>query len=241
MLHALHGQAEQILTRLASPPGKRLLAEAAVQALRSADGRRRTWVELLSWTANTADQLDLISVLTENLALDSELRWSLLQRLAVAGRADDASIDAELAGNPSDASRRYAAACRAAIPDARHKEAAWRLLTEGSPGPETVSAVARGMMQPEHAGLLAPYAERYLAEIPQIFATRSGHMRVQLANVLFPYPAVSPDFVVRIQEFLASPRDPDLVRIVSDHMETARRALRAAAQATRMKGPGCNS
>jgi aminopeptidase N len=222
MLHALHGQAEQILTRPAGfEEGKGLLAEAAVQALRSADDRQRIWAELLSWTASTADQLDLIPVLMDSLPLGSELRWSLLQRLAVAGRADEASIDAELAGNPSDASRRSAAACRAALPDARHKEAAWRLLTEGSPGPETVSAVARGMMQPEHAGLLAPYAERYLAEIPQIFATSSGHMRVRLANVLFPYPAVSPGFVFRIHEFLASPHDPDLVRIVSDHLARA--------------------
>jgi aminopeptidase N len=222
VLHALHGQARQILTRMASPEeSKPLLAEAAVQALRSDDGRRLTWVELLSWTATTDDQLDLVVSLREGLTLDSELRWSLLQRLAVAGRADDASIDAELARNPSDASRRHAAACQAAIADARHKEAAWQLLTEGSPGPETVSAVARGMMQPEHASLLAPYAERYLAEIPQIFATRSGHMRVLLANILFPYPAVSPDVVVMMEQFLASPRDPDLVRIVSDHLARA--------------------
>jgi aminopeptidase N len=229
MLHALHGQAEQILTRLGRWPspedGKRLLAEAAVQALRSADGRQRTWIQLLSWTATTADQLDLISGWMDNPALDSELRWSLLQRLVVAGRADDASIDAELARNPSDASRRHAAACRAAVPDARHKEDAWRLLTQGSPGPETVSAVARGLMQPEHAGLLAPYAERYLAEIPQIFATRGGHMRVLLANVLFPYPAVSPEVVAMIAEFLARPRDPDLMRIVSDHLARASGAL----------------
>jgi aminopeptidase N len=221
MLHALHGQAEQILTQLVCPEGKGLLADAAVRALRSADGRQRTWVELLSWTATTADQLDLISVLMDRLPLGSELRWSLLQRLAVAGRADDASIDAELARNTSDASRRHAAACRAAIPDAQHKEAAWRLLTEGSPGPETVSAVARGMMQPEHASLLAPYAERYLAEIPQIFARRSGHMRVRLANVLFPYPAVSPEVLVMIAGFLASPQDPDLARIVNDHLARA--------------------
>jgi aminopeptidase N len=150
-------------------------------------------------------------------ALDSELRWSILQLLAATGRAEDARIDAELARNPSDASRRNAAACRAAVPDARHKEAAWRLLTEGSPGPETVSAVARGLTQPEHADLLAPYAERYLAEIPGIWETRGGHMRVHLANALFPYPAVSPDVVARVEEFLASPREPGLVRIVSDH------------------------
>jgi aminopeptidase N len=233
VLHALHGQAEQILTRLAAfeeaVVAKRLLAEAAMQALRSEDGRQRTWIELLSRTASTADQLDEIAMLREGPALDGELRWSLLQRLVATSRADEASIEAELSRNLSDASRRQAAACRAAIPDARHKEAAWRLLIEGSPGPETVSAVARGLMQPEHADLLTPYAERYLTEIPQIFATRSGHMRVHLANVLFPFPAVSPDFVRNIEEFLATPRDPGLVRIVSDHCDTARRALRSRA------------
>jgi aminopeptidase N len=62
------------------------------------------------------------------LELDPESRWTALRRLAAAGKADDARIDAELASDPSDAGRRNAAACRAAIPDGRHKEAAWRLL-----------------------------------------------------------------------------------------------------------------
>jgi aminopeptidase N len=239
VLRALHAQAELILTRLAGPDqaatGKRLLAEAAGQALRSAgaDGsRQRAWAELLSWTATSADQLGLIAALLDGdeviagLTPDSELRWPLLQRLAATGRADDTSIDTELARDPSDAGRRSAAACRAAIPDQRHKEAAWRLLTQGRSGPETVSAVARGLMQPEQASLLAGYAERYLDELPQIWQARDGHMRVHLANLLFPYPAVSPEVLTRIEEFLAGPRDPGIVRILRDHQDTAQRALR---------------
>jgi aminopeptidase N len=82
-------------------------------------------------------------------------------------------------------------------------------------------------MQPEHADLLAPYAPRYLAEMPDLWRTRGGHMRVRLASVLFPYPAVTPEFLTRIDEFLAADgTDPGLARIVRDHRDTAERALR---------------
>ena len=161
---------------------------------------------------------------------DAEPRWAALRRLAAAGQADDARVDAELAADPSDAGRRSAAACRAAIPDAAHKEAAWRLLTSDGTGPETVTAVAGGFMRPEHADLLAPYAERYLSELPGLWRTRDGHMRVRLANALFPYPAVTAEFLTRIDQFItAGAADPGLARIVRDHRDTAERVLRARA------------
>jgi aminopeptidase N len=161
---------------------------------------------------------------------DAEPRWAALVRLAGAGQADDARINAELAADPSDAARRSAAACRAAIADAAHKEAAWRLLTSDGTGPETVTAVAGGFMQPEHAGLLAPYAERYLSEMPGLWRTRDGHMRVRLANALFPYPAVTAEFLTSIDEFLTTGApDPGIARIVRDHRDTAGRVLRARA------------
>jgi aminopeptidase N len=156
--------------------------------------------------------------------------WAALRRLAAVGQADDARIDAALVADPSDAGRRSAAACRAAIPDAAHKEAAWRLLASDGAGPETVTAVAAGFMQPEHAGLLAPYAERYLSELPGLWRTRDGHMRVRLANALFPYPAVTAEFLTRIDQFItAGAADPGLARIVRDHRDTAERVLRARA------------
>ena len=51
---------------------------------------------------------------------------------------------------------RDAATCQAAIPDAAHKETAWRLLVSETTGSETVTEVAAGFMQPEHPDLLAP-------------------------------------------------------------------------------------
>jgi aminopeptidase N len=174
--------------------------------------------------------LDTAAAAVPGLAPETERRRAALLRLAATGAADDARIDAELATDSSDAGRRSAAACRAAIPDAGHKEAAWRLLVSETAGPETVTAVADGLMQPEHADLLAPYAARYLAEIPDLWRTRGGHMRVRLANVLFPYPAVTPQFLAEIDRFLAAGgTDPDLARIVRDHRDTAERALRARA------------
>jgi aminopeptidase N len=202
VLSALWKQAEWLITRFAAP----------------------------GWAAEAAMLLETAAAAITGLELDAEPQWAALRRLAAAGKADDALIDAELARDPSDAGRRNAAACRAAIPDAGHKEAAWLLLASETTGPETVTAVARGFMQPDQADLLAPYAARYLAEMPGLWRTRGGHMRVRLATVLFPYPAVTPEFLRQIDGFLAAAgTDPGLARILRDHRDTAERALRARA------------
>jgi len=202
VLSALLDQADWLITRFATP-----VQAAAARAL-----------------------LDPAAARVPGLVVDVESRWPELLRLAAAGLAGDARIDAELAADPSDAGRRNAAACRAAIPDAGHKAAAWRLLTGDTAGPETVTAVAGGFLRPEHADLLAPYTERYLSDLPGLWRARDGHMRVRLAHLLFPYPAVTPEFLIRIDGFLAAgTADPGLARIVRDHRDTAERVLRSRA------------
>ncbi|MGH3410211.1 MAG: aminopeptidase N, partial [Streptosporangiaceae bacterium] len=119
VLQALLPQAEQIMRQLATPEaaaaGKRLLADVAWQLLRSAEpasDHQLAWAQLLGWTATSADQLDLIAGLLSGdaavpgLLVDTGLRWPLLRRLAAAGRADDAAIDAELARDPTPEGRR---------------------------------------------------------------------------------------------------------------------------------------
>jgi aminopeptidase N len=243
VLQALHGHAEELITQLAGPgqarEARRRLADAAMELLAAAEpgsDHQLAWIQLLAWTATDGDQLDLIAALLAGrtalpgLLVDAELRWSLLQRLTATGRADDAAIDAQLAADPGDAGRRSAAASRAAMPDAAHKEAAWRLLTGGQAGPKTLAAVARGFMQPEQGDLLAGYAARYLAEIEDIWARSSGHLRVQLGTLLFPYPAAAPELPRLIEEFLAAaPRDPDLARMLRDRQDAVRRALKSRA------------
>ena len=222
VLDALQEQADWLIARFATPgqatEARRVLAAAAAEITARAN---------ITGPAQAPSHTQAPGRTTA-----AETGWTALRRLAAAGQADDALIDAALAADPSDAGRRSASACRAAIGDAAHKEAAWSLLTSAGTGPETITAVAGGFLQPEHYDLLAAYAERYLAQMPGLWRTRDGHMRVRLAQALFPYPAVTAAFLSRIDEFLdAGAADPGLARVVRDHRDTAARALRARALA----------
>ncbi len=242
VLQTLHMTAARLMAVMADPAwvpaGKQQLATAAMPLLRAAEpgsDHQLAWMQLLAWTASTPDQLDLLAGLLagtteiEGLVVDTELRWSLLRRLAAKGRAGDDQIDAELARDATDAGRRHAAACRAAIPDAEHKDAAWRLLAESEElGHEGVLAVAAAFGQAEHAALLAPYAARYFEVLPDLWASRGDHMKRVLADGLFPYASASPELLARIDAFLAAaPRDPALVRILVERRDTVERALRS--------------
>jgi aminopeptidase N len=244
VLQILHMTASRLMSVTADPrwlpEGKKQLATAALELLRAAEpssDHQLAWIQLLSWTAITPEQLDFVagqldgSVVVPGLAVDTELRWALLRRLAAMGRAGDAEIDAELAADPTDAGRRLAAASRASIPDAEHKAAAWQLITQSQElGHEGVTSVASGFGQPEHAELLAPYVDAYFEVLPEIWESRGEHIRRLLADSLFPHAAASPELLQRIDEFLAAEqRDPAMVRVLIERRDTIERALRSRA------------
>jgi aminopeptidase N len=246
VLQALSSVTEQMMTLTGDPQwvaqGKQELAAAATRLLLAAEpgsDHQLAWAQLLSWTATAPDQLDLLAALLDGgadvpgLTVDAELRWAVLRRLATTGRAGDGQIDAELQRDPTDAGRRHCAACRAAIGDAEHKAAAWQLLTETSDlGTQGLAEVARGFMQPEHAGLLGPYVPRYFDVLPGIWASRGEHARARLSEQLFPYPASSPELVAQIDAFLAAAdRDPGLVRLLTERRDIVTAALRSRALA----------
>ncbi len=225
----------------AGVPGLRAaLAGPALALLRGAEPGsdwQLAWAQLLSWTAVTPAQLDVLAGLLDGsagldgLPVGQELRWPVLRRLAVTGRAGDEQIDAELARDSTDAGRHEARGCRAAIGDAAHKAEAWRLLAEsGELGTDGILAVAAGFRQPEHAALLAPYADRYFEQLPVIWKTRPSMLRIMLGHLLFPATAASPELLRQADEFLAAgDLDPGLARAVIEGRDVAAKALRARA------------
>ncbi len=234
----------RLLTISADPArvrqGKDVLASGAIELLRAAtpeSDHQLAWAQLLAWTAVTPDQLDLLAGLLNGseqvpgLAVDTELRWALLRRLAATGRAGDAEIDAELATDRTDAGRRNALVARASIPDAAHKAAAWQQVAESVElGLEESALVARAFNQAEHADLLAPYTERYFQQLPAIWANREDLLRVLLGRDLFPYTAAGPELLTRIDEFLAQPDlDPSLSRALIEGRDVVEKALRSRA------------
>jgi aminopeptidase N len=246
VLQTLHTITSLCMRRLADPAwlpeGYGLLAESAERLVRTAEpggDHQLAWAQLLGTTAVTIGQLDLLAGLLDGTAtipglrVDTELRWTLLGRLAATGRADDAQIDAELDRDPSAAGHRRAHRCRAAIPDAGHKAAAWELLTVS----EELSAqglveVGAGFNQPEQVEVLAPYAEKYFELLPTLWAERSDHVRQILAKALFPQVSASSALLARADAFLASEGlDPGLARIVIEGRDYIARALKSRALA----------
>jgi aminopeptidase N len=220
------------------PAGKRQLAAEGLRQLVAAEpgsGHQLAWAQLLGWTATAPEQLDFVAGLLDGtvdvpgLPVDTDLRWSLLRRLAVAGRAGDAEIDAELSRDATDAGRRHAAACRAAIGDAEHKAAAWRVMVDSAElGLEEAARVGRAFNLAEHADLLRPYVEKYFQALPEIWASRDGLLRIAVGQVLFPYTAASPELLRRVDEFLGQPGlDPALARVVAEGRDMAEKALRS--------------
>jgi aminopeptidase N len=244
VLQTLHTTAARLMAVTADPAwipaGKDQLATAALGLLRRAEpgsDHQLAWAQLLAWTAITPDQLDFVAGLLDGsqvlpgLAVDTELRWSLLRRLAATGRAGDAEVGAELANDPTDAGRRHAAGCRAAIPDAAHKAEAWELLARSPElGHEGVVAIAAGFREPEHAALLGPYVDAYFDVLPDIWENRGEHIRRLIGDGLFPTWATSPELLDRIDTFLAEQeRDPSMVRLLVERRDMVERALRSRA------------
>ena len=244
VLQILHMMTARLMAVTADPrwlpAGKEQLATVALDLLEAAEpgsDHQLAWMQLLAWTAITPLQLDFLAGLlagtveVPGLAVDTELRWSLLRRLATMGRADDADIDAELALDPTDAGRRHAAASRAAIPDAAHKAEAWRLVAQSEElGHEGVSQVAGAFGQPEHADLLGPYVNAYFEMLPELWEARGEHLKRLLGDGLFPYWAASPELLSRVDSFLAAEqRDPSMVRVLIERRDVIERALRSRA------------
>jgi aminopeptidase N len=247
VVQSLLDKARDLLRTMADPAqvaiGYRQLADAGLRLLLAAEpgsDHQLAWAQLLSWTATTDSQLDLIAGLHDGgrrlpgLAIGSELRWALLQRLAVSGRAGDAEIDAELARDNTDSGHRNAAASRAAIGDAAHKRAAWQLMAESADmSTDLLRSVSLAFHQPEQADLLALYAPRYFELLPGIWSAGSGHLRVARAAALFPLTAASADVVEQIDAFLAAEeREPALARVLIERRDQVRRALRSRALST---------
>nr|WP_180218228.1 aminopeptidase N [Streptomyces albus] len=230
-LYAAPGWRETGLTRW---------AEAALEQLRAArpgSDHQLAWARAFAAAARTDAQLDLLAGLlngsrtVEGLAVDTELRWAFLERLAATGRAGEAEIADELKRDATSAGERHAAAARAARPTPEAKAEAWRAVVESDTLPNAVQeAVISGFVQTDQRELLAPYAERYFAAVKGVWEQRSHEMAQQVALGLYPSLQVSRETLDATDAWLAS-AEPGaaLRRLVTESRAGVERALRAQA------------
>ncbi|WP_055568107.1 aminopeptidase N [Streptomyces atriruber] len=160
--------------------------------------------------------------------LDPELRWRILARLAVLDAADEAAIAAELARDPSATGQEGAARCRAALPDAAAKRAAWDAMF----GSDDLSnylftATAQGFWQPEQAELVREYIPRYYEDAVALAGRRGPAMAEAAGRYAFPAPFVDAE-TLRLGERCLRDAEPTpaLRRKLVDQLDDLARALR---------------
>lgn len=121
------------------------------------------------------------------LEIDQDLRWTLLGALARLGRADDARIDAELANDNTISGQEKAAAARAMQPTAEAKERAWtQALLDPTVPNETQRSVVLSFWQAGQEEVLAPFRERYLAEVAGAWERLGAHKASVALEFIFP-------------------------------------------------------
>jgi aminopeptidase N len=165
----------------------------------------------------------------EGLAMDPELRWAIVRRLASLGAIGEAEIRAEHERDVTSTGAESAATARAALPDPGAKAAAWEaaLATDGDSN-HMLRAVARGFWTREGLDVGRPFVERYFAALPGIWETRAPVMATALTSLLYPAVLVESDTLNRTDELLADGSlVPGLRRLLLEHRSDVARALTA--------------
>ncbi|MCW2539091.1 MAG: pepN [Frankiales bacterium] len=214
-----------------------LNAEAARLVAASAAGSDLQLVAARAWIRTTAAAGPLQQWLAgeavpDGVAIDSELRWIVLERLATLGALSAEELAAELLADQSASAATHAARARALAPDPAAKSAAWALLTEPA-GERPISAyelyaTAEGFFHPAQTELTAPYLARYFSDIPATARHRRGWSLGRVARLCYPLTAASPMALELQAQALARPDlDPAIRRAMLDGGDVLGRAVRS--------------
>jgi aminopeptidase N len=240
VLQTVLRQSATAVRRFADPAwrdtGLALLAGALRDRLQRAEpgsDDQLAYAQAFAGVATSPDDLALLSglldgsVAIEGLAVDTELRWQLLYRLACRGAAGPAEVDAELARDATDAGARHAAACRAAFPDPAAKEEAWNQVIGGKLSNATFRATLNGFANPDAGELLEPYASRYFDVVADIWRDWSSDMAQYFTENAYPSWKITPAGIAAADDYIERTDPPTaLRRLLAEGRDDVARALR---------------
>jgi aminopeptidase N len=224
-----------------APEGWRRLADTARQALAAAEagsGFQLAWARALAATASSSDDLATLRGWLEGrdvppgLAIDTELRWTLVSTLVSHGAAPPEEIETELDRDRTASGERAAAQARALVPTAEAKAETWRRLTTDG---ELPNWLQRSMLQGFHhhrqLELTQPYIGAFFEVVDQIWATTDSDPAQEFVYFAYPGHHVSQATVTATDGWLAADGHPGpLRRLVAEGRDGVVRALRARAR-----------
>ncbi len=168
----------------------------------------------------------------DGLAIDTDLRWTLLSALAKNGRADGDRIDAELARDNTISGKEHAASAKALRPTAEAKAEAWELAMVRDDVPnETQRSVVLSFSPYGQDEVLTPYIEKYLTAADTMWEDKGTQRASTALEFIFPKLLASHALLDRLDQWLEeSPANPAAKRYVRENRDDIARALRAQAK-----------
>ena len=172
------------------------------------------------------------SITWQGLAVDTDLRWFMLDRLVTTGKLGDAAVETELKSDDTATGRRHAAHALAARPELEAKQIAWNDLFERTDLPNAlIGATLAGFVQPEQRELLLNFREKYFAEIARMWRDRTHEIAQELTVGLYPFLLADAETLRLTDELLSSAAANDLGpagrRLVSEGRDGVERSIRA--------------
>jgi aminopeptidase N len=196
-----------------------------------------TWADAYISSSDSPADLDFIAGLLDGssdvpgLAVDTNVRWHVVNILAVNNRISDTEIEREAKRDGTDQGARNALTARALRPTAKAKALAWGKITS-DPDLSLYDRRAwlAGFMHPRQEKLLAPYVAKYAQLVPQLWSGDWTPVEARaLTEGLYPTPVVSDQTVAMVDDVLKEDLPPPARKILLDQQDGTRRALHARA------------
>jgi aminopeptidase N len=240
VLQALLTRASVAIRRFADPAWRPAGMAQFAAALRDLLGRavpgsdeQLAFCEAFAEVATSPEDLDLLagllggSATIDGLAIDTEMRWRLLHRLASRGVAGQEQIDAELDRDFTDAGERHAACARAAIPTPEAKSRAWNEIVNGDLPNAAFRSTLSGFQDPDQDDLLTPYAEPFFDAVAGIWRDWGSDMARYFAEMAYPTMVISQQALDSADDYLSRTSPPaPLRRLLTEGRDDVARALR---------------
>ncbi|MGI8699896.1 MAG: aminopeptidase N [Nocardioidaceae bacterium] len=241
-IRALVQQTTTVVTSYAAPDHRDAVAGRWEEGLRelvlAADqgsDQQLTFVRALATNARSDASLDLLQGLLDGtgtldgLAVDVDLRWTLLMGLAREGHVEETEIAAELERDNTISGQENAAATRAALPTAEAKSQAWSdAVVRDDVANETMRSIAASFYQPRQDALLKPYISRYLEAAETIWEERGVHQASTVLRFMFPRTIATQETLDAVDTWLETGKgNPSARRYVIEGRADLQRALDA--------------
>jgi aminopeptidase N len=169
------------------------------------------------------------SVALPGRAIDTDLRWDLLQGLVALGAAGDAEISAALEMDATATGKQAAARVRASIPTTEAKIAAFDSIVDHEEPNAIIRATAAGFNRVPDIAIIEPLIGKYISSLLPIWESRTYQMSEELIEGLFPLTIASVELRDAAANWLAANAEaaPALRRMVIEGLADVERALAA--------------